>query len=177
MTTYGATNSTQCACKPGFQPTPTADGSAACADVDECALKTDTCDAHAFCTNLPGSFSCSCEPGYAGDGFLCVSVDECDTGADNCDPHAACVDTPGSFYCACRPGFIDAGPPAAAAPGVHCVVNNRLRAAGGGGGVGPTLGPIANQQARPPPRPCPVSRRRRPLRARQRLIYGGLMYN
>jgi hypothetical protein len=32
----------------------------------------------AMCINTPGSFECSCEPGYSGDGYeLCNSVDDC----------------------------------------------------------------------------------------------------
>ena len=141
MTTAGATNATSCACKPGFLPAPTADGSPSCADIDECDLRLDSCDAHATCLNLPGAYACRCDPGYAGDGFLCVPVDECAAGVADCDPHAACFDTPGSFLCACRRGYVDAGPPGAP-PGVRCAVDNRLRATGGeAGSVGPTLGP------------------------------------
>jgi len=32
------------------------------ADIDECAANNETCD-H-LCTNTPGSFYCSCFPGY-----------------------------------------------------------------------------------------------------------------
>ena len=151
MTTYGATNSTQCACKSGFKSFYAADGSIYCADIDECGERTDSCDIQATCTNLPGSYSCSCNDGYEGDGFLCVSIDECAKGIANCDQHATCFDTPGSFYCACRSGYVDASSPSspAAAAGVRCAVDNRLRGAGGAGAAGPTIAPIANQQVAP----------------------------
>lgn len=53
-------------CRPGFAGT-------ACTDVNECALGTAGCSAHALCSNTPGSFGCSCADGYAGDGFTCAT--------------------------------------------------------------------------------------------------------
>ena len=44
----------------------------ACVDEDECSLMTDNCDTNASCTNTPGSFTCSCDVGYAGDGVTCA---------------------------------------------------------------------------------------------------------
>ena len=38
-----------------------------CIDVDECQL--DYCDLNALCTNSIGSFDCSCDRGYTGDGI------------------------------------------------------------------------------------------------------------
>jgi hypothetical protein len=146
MTTYGATNSSRCACKVGFETLYDTDGSMYCSDVDECEKRTDSCDIHATCVNIPGSYTCNCNPGYSGDGFVCVSIDECAKGLADCDEHASCFDTPGSFYCACRSGYVDAGPTGSAAAGVHCAVDNRLRAAGGSGSTGPTISLIANQQ-------------------------------
>src|SRR3712207_8363273 len=32
-----------------------------CVDVDECAQDLDNCDANATCTNVPGSFGCTCK--------------------------------------------------------------------------------------------------------------------
>lgn len=40
-------------------------------DVDECELGGHSCDGHASCLNVPGSFSCRCQPGWVGDGFEC----------------------------------------------------------------------------------------------------------
>lgn len=36
------------------------------ADVDECESKP--CHEHGMCTNLQGSFNCTCKKGYVGDG-------------------------------------------------------------------------------------------------------------
>ncbi|XP_013417924.1 cell wall protein DAN4 [Lingula anatina] len=43
-------------------------------DVNECHTKTDTCDSRAVCTNTPGSYTCSCKPGFIGDGYKCSEV-------------------------------------------------------------------------------------------------------
>ena len=40
-------------------------------DVDECTTGTDDCDDNAECTNNDGSFSCSCNNGWTGDGKTC----------------------------------------------------------------------------------------------------------
>ena len=41
------------------------------ADVDECALQS-PCDHNATCTNSPGSYTCTCNEGYTGDGRTCT---------------------------------------------------------------------------------------------------------
>ena len=40
-------------------------------DIDECLTNNGGCDKHAICTNTQGSFTCSCEDGYSGDGIIC----------------------------------------------------------------------------------------------------------
>jgi len=40
-------------------------------DVNECLINHGGCDANAKCENTPGSFSCSCNQGYFGNGFVC----------------------------------------------------------------------------------------------------------
>jgi len=66
-----------CTCNDGF----TADGGAysplfgyGCEDDDECTLETDDCDANATCTNTSGSYTCSCDQGYYGDGTYCNEI-------------------------------------------------------------------------------------------------------
>jgi hypothetical protein len=44
-----------------------------CVDVDECALGTDNCHDNATCNNTDGSFECSCNDGYSGNGTSCES--------------------------------------------------------------------------------------------------------
>ena len=40
-------------------------------DIDECDLMTDNCDVNADCENTIGSFTCTCNHGYTGDGTMC----------------------------------------------------------------------------------------------------------
>lgn len=49
-----------------------------CVDVDECA-ESAPCDPHATCSNELGSFSCTCDPGWAGDGLSCAEPAPCDS--------------------------------------------------------------------------------------------------
>ena len=41
-------------------------------DVNECLDQIDDCDSNATCSNTPGSYACSCNAGYTGDGRTCV---------------------------------------------------------------------------------------------------------
>ena len=34
----------------------------------------DDCGANATCTDTEGSFDCTCDPGFEGDGFTCIST-------------------------------------------------------------------------------------------------------
>ena len=43
------------------------------ADINECTKGTHTCDKqNGYCVNSEGSFTCSCNVGYTGNGFLCT---------------------------------------------------------------------------------------------------------
>jgi cysteine-rich repeat protein len=70
-----------------------------------CANGSAHCDANALCTETPGSFVCTCKPGYSGDGVTCADIDECTRGAAPCGANAACTNTAGSFTCACNAGY------------------------------------------------------------------------
>ena len=43
-------------------------------DMNECLLETDECDTNANCTNTEGSYYCTCNQGYDGDGFFCSGI-------------------------------------------------------------------------------------------------------
>ena len=43
------------------------------ADVDECVESTAECHSNATCMNIVGSYTCTCDYGYTGDGFDCTS--------------------------------------------------------------------------------------------------------
>ena len=49
-------------------------------DIDECEEVSDNCDkVRGFCTNIPGSFNCSCRDGYSGDGVNCIGITSSET--------------------------------------------------------------------------------------------------
>jgi hypothetical protein len=43
-------------------------------DLNECLVNNGGCSENASCTNLPGSRTCACNPGYTGDGLTCQAV-------------------------------------------------------------------------------------------------------
>jgi cysteine-rich repeat protein len=95
--------SATCTVEPGYSCTGNAPS--VCTDIDECTANTDNCDANATCANTVGSFTCTCNGGWSGDGVTCTNVDECTLNTDNCAALATCTDTPGSFTCACTTGY------------------------------------------------------------------------
>ena len=44
------------------------------ADIDECTDGSDNCDEGYVCTNIIGSYTCSCDTGYAWGGEACSGV-------------------------------------------------------------------------------------------------------
>ena len=40
-------------------------------DIDECSDGTHSCDPDAKCDNTDGSYQCTCNKGYSGDGTFC----------------------------------------------------------------------------------------------------------
>ncbi|XP_078665539.1 uncharacterized protein LOC144907963 [Branchiostoma floridae x Branchiostoma belcheri] len=73
-------------------------------DINECTA-AHNCHQHAICTNLPGSYNCTCETGYAGNGLLCDDINECEMGSHDCHQEADCLNRPGSYHCQCRVNF------------------------------------------------------------------------
>ncbi|XP_040825948.1 nidogen-2 [Ochotona curzoniae] len=76
---------------------PCEDGTHTCAPADQAR-----CIHHG-----DGTFSCTCLPGYTGNGHQCSDVDECSE--SSCHPAATCHNSPGSFSCHCRPGYLGDG--------------------------------------------------------------------
>ena len=84
-----------------------------CLDVDECLDRTHDCDQ--TCINLPGTFACKCDQGFAeymGDGTTCTDNDECNLNTHNCHENADCFNIPNAFQCDCKVGYTGNG--------VHC---------------------------------------------------------
>merc|ERR1712136_705181 len=80
-------------------------------DVNECADATlNNCDVNAACTDTVGSYTCTCNTGYTGDGFTCTDINECaDPALNNCGANAICTNTVGSYSCACAVGYTGDG--------------------------------------------------------------------
>ena len=87
-----------CSCAIGYNGDP-------CTDVNECEIATDNCGDNASCSNTEGSFECTCDQGFTGDGITCTDTDEC-ADTDTCNEATeVCANTVGSFACTCRTGF------------------------------------------------------------------------
>eukprot|EP00794_Sanderia_malayensis_P007132 gene7132-7937_t len=72
-----------------------------CQDVNECSSNNGGCQHK--CTNVPGSFKCSCNQGYTSSGRTCVDVNECSLNNGNCQQ--SCTNTAGSYRCRCGTGY------------------------------------------------------------------------
>jgi len=50
-------------------------------DIDECATNKGGCNTHASCSNTPaGSFTCTCNKGYKGNGITCKGMSDAEAG-------------------------------------------------------------------------------------------------
>ena len=75
-----------------------------CTDIDECGQSVDNCHVDAMCFNTPGSFTCSCLPGYYGDGLSCKPKNPCE--GHSCLHHEQCVvDSSNEPKCVCEIGY------------------------------------------------------------------------
>ena len=43
-------------------------------DLDECSLVPKVCDSNALCSNTNGSFQCTCDSGFTGNGSVCHGI-------------------------------------------------------------------------------------------------------
>ena len=60
----------RCSCLPGYSLV----NNTKCVDIDECKDGTHNCHIYAACFNTIGSFSCSCNTGYTGNGVYCKGM-------------------------------------------------------------------------------------------------------
>lgn len=83
--------------------TPSANG-ISCIDLGECIV-TKPCHRNVQCKNTIGSYNCSCDKGYHGDGTGRYDINECGLKIHNCHEHASCENVAGSFTCVCKSGY------------------------------------------------------------------------
>lgn len=109
----------ECLCNAGFRLE-----SGICVDINEC-LTDNVCGSHpnspkdnllpiGNCTNLMGSYTCDCHPGFCIDPELhqtnpntpiCIDEDECARGTHECHLNAECINLIGDYECRCKAGF------------------------------------------------------------------------
>jgi len=68
------------------------------------------CPAYGVCqfinATLGGNTTCSCMPGYFGDGYHCTAINPCLAYPSPCDAHASCSSpSKGTYSCTCFPNF------------------------------------------------------------------------
>ncbi|KAJ8945200.1 hypothetical protein NQ318_013650 [Aromia moschata] len=75
-------------------------------DINECEEHENICE-NGYCTNIFGSFMCSCNEGFRLDdtGFMCVDINECVENPGICNI-GECVNEPGKYYCQCPEGYM-----------------------------------------------------------------------
>nr|XP_048688303.1 adhesion G protein-coupled receptor E5 isoform X15 [Caretta caretta] len=111
-----------CTCVNGYEPRSgktnfTHASENTCQDIDECRGPSPVdCGPHANCTNVPGSYSCSCTDGYEPSSGkanftharenTCQDIDECRKTPDICSPNATYINTNGSYRCEYRAGYV-----------------------------------------------------------------------
>jgi len=78
-------------------------------DVDECTASSPVCDGNATCKNSLGSYGCTCNTGFYGDGKFCQDINECSVSPAPCDVNANCQNNVGSYLCSCKAGFTGDG--------------------------------------------------------------------
>ncbi|XP_019906282.1 adhesion G protein-coupled receptor E1-like [Esox lucius] len=93
-------------------------------DIDECVETPNICGSNSNCTNLPGTYNCSCLEGYAPSNPAlafnpsnnpCTDIDEC-LNSTICGPNGNCTNTYGSYRCTCFPGYQPSSPVTIASP-------------------------------------------------------------
>jgi len=100
-------SSWNCACFSGYRGTgtPFRGTGDRCEDIDECATRG-TCGL-GICTNLGGSYACTCPRGYRAPatGGTCTDIDECAETPGLCGA-GRCSNRAGGYTCACDPGYM-----------------------------------------------------------------------
>ncbi|KAI8492286.1 hypothetical protein Bbelb_301830 [Branchiostoma belcheri] len=56
-------------------------------------------------TDASGVTTCTCKPGFSGDGYTCSDINECANSPQACAANAQCTNTVGSYTCTCTPPY------------------------------------------------------------------------
>lgn len=129
-----------CACPSGYVGNGIArsSGGTGCTNVNECMVTSGICGV-GTCTDVPGTYTCSCPTGYSFNGTTCVDVNECTGTPGICGP-GTCMNTTGSYRCTCNAGYT--GPPSGGTCGDinECATAATCNAASGWGSCTNTVG-------------------------------------
>src|SRR5438105_3213097 len=95
----------------GGTPDVMVDADAGMVAIVSCAVANGGCSAHASCNSTgPGTNTCACNSGYAGDGTNCAAINSCLTNNGGCSSNATCTSTgPATNSCACNTGYNGTG--------------------------------------------------------------------
>lgn len=101
-----AAGANQCECADGFVD----DAAGRCVPSDnECAMQS-VCSPDASCedeSNAANDFTCTCKPGFSGDGYSCVARDPCADNPCGADRGTCVSAAAGSYSCTCSAGFVE----------------------------------------------------------------------
>eukprot|EP00058_Branchiostoma_floridae_P006421 XP_002591909.1 hypothetical protein BRAFLDRAFT_99375 [Branchiostoma floridae] len=91
----------------------------------QCTKQTFPDDPNTNCiTNAnTGVTTCTCKPGFTGNGFICRDVNECAQTPTPCHLQATCTNTPGSYTCRCNNPYQGSGVRCTNDPNSNCVTN------------------------------------------------------
>ncbi|TDG47937.1 hypothetical protein AWZ03_005718 [Drosophila navojoa] len=96
-----------CDCIDGYQ----GDALTGCVSIPIPCNVRNNCGIHATCepTEDPANYTCQCNAGYRGDGYVCIEEQNCLSNPTMCDMNAKCHSTNSGLVCVCNPGFYGNG--------------------------------------------------------------------
>ncbi|BFZ10685.1 hypothetical protein BsWGS_13724 [Bradybaena similaris] len=105
-TKYGPKCSQDCTCENGICNNGIF-GDGLCTQDSPCHSSVPVCGANSQCIHTgPGSHTCACNDGYAGDGTECAPINPCQNNSGGCDVTTDCIYTgPNQHRCQCKQGY------------------------------------------------------------------------